>query len=107
MPHRMLRQNFTRKRAILSHVQFHIFQHTPAKINSPPLKNLEYRRKCLAAHLKKLLSLQIFGCLKAPAGFALHSARINSVPAQQKLHGLRVKKELKIKYKMVAFFPYE
>lgn len=73
----------------------------------PPLKNLEYRRKCLAAHLKKLLSLQIFGCLKAPAGFALHSARINSVPAQQKLHGLRVKKELKIKYKMVAFFPYE
>ena len=65
MPHRMLRQNFTRKRAILSHVQFYIFQHTPAKINSPP------------------------------------------VPAQQKLHGLRVKKELKIKYKMVAFFPYE
>ena len=27
----MLRQNFTRKRAILSHVQFYIFQHTPAQ----------------------------------------------------------------------------
>lgn len=103
----MLRQNFTRKRAILSHVQFYIFQHTPAKINSPPPQKFRISTQMFGAHLKKLLSLQIFGCLKAPAGFALHSARINSVPAQQKLHGLRVKKELKIKYKMVAFFPYE
>ena len=101
----MLRQNFTRKRAILSHVQFYIFQHTPAKINSQKNKNLEYRRKCLANHLKKLLSLQIFGCLKAPAGFALHSARINSVPAQQKLHGLRVKKRVEDKIQNGSVFP--
>lgn len=92
MPHRMLRQNFTRKRAILSHVQFYIFQHTPAKINSPPPQKFRISTQMFGGPFEKLLSLQIFGCLKAPAGFALHSARINSVPAQQKLHGLRVKK---------------
>lgn len=66
----MLRQNFTRKRAILSHVQFYIFQHTPAKINSP-LKNLEYRRKCLAAHLKKTFKLANLRMPKSPSRFCI------------------------------------
>lgn len=66
----MLRQNFTRKRAILSHVQFYIFQHTPAKINSPPQK-FRISTQMFGEPFEKTFKLANLRMPKSPSRFCI------------------------------------
>ena len=77
----MLRQNFTRKRAILSHVQFYIFQHTPAKINSPPQK-FRISTQMFGGPFEKTFKLANLRMPKSPSRFCIAFGKDKACPAE-------------------------
>lgn len=101
----MLRQNFTRKRAILSHVQFYIFQHTPAKINSPPPQKFRISTQMFGGPFEKTFKLANLRMPKSPSRFCIAFGKDKQRACPAKIARLARKKRVEDKIQNGSVFP--